>query len=558
MIKIRTILISGLLAASLAMSGCAQSAQAVKPAEQPEPELSEPQPEPITDPEIHAEPEPEPEPEPESETEIFHFVDVLQNEYTAELNPKVKKMSYDLGNLKTEGIKKVYRVKEDEFYPRYEEKDIPQCSRVGIDVSHHNGDIDWEKVREDGYDFAFLRIAYRGYGQEGSLNVDKKFADNYAGAEKAGLDVGVYIFAQATNEEEAVEEADFVLKILDGQPLQLPVVYDPESILEPGTGEPVKTARTYGVTAEQFTKNSVAFCKRIEEAGYRPGIYANMKWEAYNLDLSELSDASVWYADYEDLPQTPYDFEFWQYTNTAKVSGVNGEVDLNIQIMDTSDRLYPSLASPDIRPVMSHSGESLLSELESQSGAKYFRDFLTGKTKAKYDGGEASIGDMITECLMDYGEYNTIEDESGYPEVYCQFTGGEDPALILSIRVGALTEGSTYLYHVKYDGEGLNADSRVILNWSDQYTLYENDIMMYDHGQHASVHQVYFDAREMLPDFYDNAAIEELINRGVVKLAIDSEDGTEIQKRPENAELDMEGVQEKEGFYMLFQATKLP
>ena len=91
------------------------------------------------------------------------------------------------------------------------------------------------------------------------------------------------------------------------------------------------------MTGEQFTKNTLAFCERIEEAGYEAMVYSNMLWEAYQFDLKQLSEYPIWYADYEELPQTPYRFSFWQYTNTGRVDGVTGDVDLDIQLIKTED-----------------------------------------------------------------------------------------------------------------------------------------------------------------------------------------------------------------------------
>ena len=198
----------------------------------------------------------------------------------------------------------------------------------GIDVSKHNGVIDWNKVRASGIDFAFIRIAYRGYGSAGSLREDEMARENLLGAKAAGLKVGVYIFSQAVNESEAVEEADFVLGLLrqysaSGLPLDLPVIFDPETIRN-------DVARTDNVTGEQFTENALAFCSRIKEAGYEAGIYSNMIWEDYYFDLSELTEYPVWYADYGSLPQTPYQFTWWQYTEKGHVDGVENAVDRNV------------------------------------------------------------------------------------------------------------------------------------------------------------------------------------------------------------------------------------
>lgn len=251
---------------------------------------------------------------PQKEADILKFVDVFGNSYEVEINPNIAKKKYQDTNFGRKGDKLFY--KDDNF-----------SSRLGVDVSYHQGSIDWEKVKADGYDFAMIRIGYRGYGTEGTLNLDTSFHDNIKNAQNAGLDVGVYFFAQAINEEEALEEAEFVLEYLNGYQLQLPVVYDPESILD-------DEARTDDVTGEQFTKNTEVFCKRIQEAGYDSMIYSNMLWEAYELDLEQLASYPIWYADYEPLPQTPYDFTMWQYSNSGTVDGIEGTTDLNIQFIE--------------------------------------------------------------------------------------------------------------------------------------------------------------------------------------------------------------------------------
>lgn len=243
---------------------------------------------------------------------MLKFVDVFGQEYEVEINPNVESHQYDLNTFVREGEKLSYH---DETF----------TSRLGVDVSHHQGTIDWQKVKAAGYDFVIVRLGYRGYGVAGNISLDREFENNVEGAKNAGLEVGVYFFAQAVNEAEAIEEADFVINHLKNHNITLPVVYDPESILD-------DIARTDNVTGEQFTKNTVAFCNRVKEAGYEPMVYSNMLWEAYNLNLEELADYPIWYADYEALPQTPYKFEYWQYTNEGRVDGIAGNVDINIQL----------------------------------------------------------------------------------------------------------------------------------------------------------------------------------------------------------------------------------
>ena len=247
--------------------------------------------------------------------DLLHFVDVFGQEYQTVIRSDVPKHSYRPENFVRNGSRLSYH--DEQF-----------SSRLGVDVSHHQGQIDWQKVKADGYDFAILRIGYRGYGAEGALGLDREFERNVEEAVSAGLEVGVYFFAQAVNEQEALEEAEFVLQHLQGHAVTLPVVYDPESIL----GD---EARTDNVTGEQFTKNTRVFCERIRQAGYQPMVYANMLWEAFELDLAQLSGYPLWYADYEPLPQTPYQFAYWQYTNEGRVDGIAGNVDINLQMLES-------------------------------------------------------------------------------------------------------------------------------------------------------------------------------------------------------------------------------
>ena len=251
--------------------------------------------------------------EQETETVTLDFVDVFGEHYETTIKPDVPKHDYLNDGFIRDGYKLTY---EDDNY----------TSRLGIDVSRHQGKINWEKVKAQGVEFAFLRIGYRGYGSEGKICLDQRFYENIKGAQDEGIDVGVYFFSQAISEEEALEEAKFVIDALDGYTLQLPVVYDPESILD-------DVARTDDVTGEQFTKNTIVFCDSIKENGYEPMIYSNMLWEAFEFDLSQLTEIPIWYADYEEFPQTPYHFVFWQYTNEGRISGIDGNMDLDIQII---------------------------------------------------------------------------------------------------------------------------------------------------------------------------------------------------------------------------------
>lgn len=250
----------------------------------------------------------------DNEEEILHFVDAWGEWHDAVIDPAVPRHSYNWDCLKRNHMDISYK------------GDTAFSIRKGIDVSHHQGTIDWSKVKAAGYEFAFIRIGYRGYGTTGTVRADREFAANLTNAQAAGLDAGVYFFSQAVNETEALEEAEFVIEQLSGAKLDLPVVYDPELIRD-------DAARTDNVTGEQFTKNTIAFCEAIRKAGYEPMIYSNMVWEGFLFDMKQLEDYPVWYADYEPIPQTPYQFAFWQYTEKGNVDGVEGIVDLDVQFI---------------------------------------------------------------------------------------------------------------------------------------------------------------------------------------------------------------------------------
>lgn len=254
----------------------------------------------------------EKEKQPDRENQVYTFVDVYGQKYEAALLADVPKCTYDYRYLK-----------EENGYKYYEEKEEGVSSAIGIDVSEFQGEIDWNVVKESGIEFAIIRLGYRGYGAEGRLVLDERFEQNIKGAQAAGLKTGVYFFSQAVSDKEAKEEAEFVLQTLEGRKLELPVVFDTEEI----KGD---TARTDENTREQFTDNCIIFCDRIEEAGYETMIYANMKWMAFTLYMEELTGYDIWYADYENTPQCPYDFSVWQYSESGSVPGIEGAVDLNV------------------------------------------------------------------------------------------------------------------------------------------------------------------------------------------------------------------------------------
>ena len=194
-------------------------------------------------------------------------------------------------------------------------------SKTGIDVSRHQGEIDWEKVAADGIDFAFIRAGFRG-SSEGKLVEDEYFIDNIEGALENDIEVGVYFYTQAVTTEEAKEEAQFLLDLLEPYDITYPVVLDLEEV----DGK----SRTDDMTQEDFTDAAIEFLDTVENAGYQPMIYGNLKTFFIMLDMSRIEKYDKWFAYYQTPVYFPYEFTIWQYSSTGKVDGIKGDVDLNV------------------------------------------------------------------------------------------------------------------------------------------------------------------------------------------------------------------------------------
>ena len=228
-----------------------------------------------------------------------------------DLEPTVPENSYDPAGFYEEG-----------GFKRYKSEDT--LASVGVDVSSHQQEIDWELVAANGVEFAMIRVGYHGY-TEGEIQPDEYFVPNIEGARAAGLDVGVYFFSQALDEQEAIDEANYVLEQIKDYPLSYPVIFDWEDI--------EADARTDGMDSVQLTKNAIAFCDTIEQAGYRAGVYFNQRFGYEEFDLESLQDYVFWLAEYNDTPSFSFHFQIWQYCNDGRVDGIKTDVDLNLAFL---------------------------------------------------------------------------------------------------------------------------------------------------------------------------------------------------------------------------------
>ena len=197
-------------------------------------------------------------------------------------------------------------------------------NRKGIDVSTWQGYIDWKKVKADGIEFAMLRSSF---GKENiEKQTDNKFHQNYKNAKAAGVPVGAYHYSYATTVEDAKKEADFFLSIIKGYQFEYPVAFDIEDASQMNLGK------------TRITDIIMEFCERVQAAGYYVSVYTNLDWIKNRIDMNRVKVFDIWLAQWNDKPTYTGNFGMWQYTSKGVVSGIAGNVDMDIAYLD-----YPEI-----------------------------------------------------------------------------------------------------------------------------------------------------------------------------------------------------------------------
>lgn len=196
-------------------------------------------------------------------------------------------------------------------------------TRLGVDVSFYQGEIDWEAVAADGVEFAMIRCGYRG-SESGTIVVDEQFENNIEGALAAGLDVGVYFFSQSTGAIEAAEEANFVLDLISGYDITMPVAFD---------WEPLEGSRAEDIDRSELTASAVVFCEMVKDAGYTPCVYLYRYTGYYEYMMERLADYELWVGALGSWPDFYYRHMLWQFSMTGRVDGIDADVDLDYQFI---------------------------------------------------------------------------------------------------------------------------------------------------------------------------------------------------------------------------------
>ncbi len=231
-----------------------------------------------------------------------------------EINKDIPKNKYDYSNLTYQ--KPFMNYKEDGKV----------VSKSGVDISANQGDVDFGKLKNAGCDFVMIKVGARGYSS-GNIVMDTNYQDNLKAAKKAGLDIGVYFCSQAINKAEAREEADELLDAISGYSVKYPVVFAMENVDD-------DMARIEALEMSDRTQIARAFMDRVEDAGYKPMIYGDKEWLLTMVDMEELQDYDVWFAQESDEPEYPYTFGMWQYDSDASIKGISGDATMIMSFKD--------------------------------------------------------------------------------------------------------------------------------------------------------------------------------------------------------------------------------
>lgn len=185
----------------------------------------------------------------------------------------------------------------------------------GIDVSEHQGKIDWKKVKDSGVKYAILRC---GYGMDITSQDDAEFERNAKECERLGIAYGVYLFSYANTVEKAKSEAQHTLRMIRNHKLSLGVWYD------------IEDNNTSGKVGKQMLTNIInTYCNTIKNAKYRVGVYASVSWLDSKIEKQIKDNYPIWVAQYYSKCEYTGKYDIWQYSSSGKVNGVDGNVDMN-------------------------------------------------------------------------------------------------------------------------------------------------------------------------------------------------------------------------------------
>ena len=274
----------------------------------------------------------------------------------------------------------------------------------GIDVSQWQGTVNWSKVKADGISFVFIRCSYTSL-KSFNLHTDPKFTANVTAAAAAGLKVGVYHYSGATSATEAKKEADYVLKVIKPykSKITLPVMFD----YEPGARVTANYKKTSKTTR---TKYATTFCNAAKAAGYTSGVYCSTSWFPDYFNTSSLSSYSNWDAHWATKNTYTGAYDFWQYSDAGKISGIGGSVDCNFWYTNTKiagAATDNGAFTGDATPKPEAASTALTTPYVTTSSVNYRMAPGTSGTK---------VGTLAKGTVIDlvYGYHKTVNGEKWY------------------------------------------------------------------------------------------------------------------------------------------------
>ncbi len=276
----------------------------------------------------------------------------------------------------------------------------------GIDVSSWQGYIDWEKVKGDGIQFAILRVS-------AGTNLDRYFVNNILGATKNNIPCGVYVYSYAATPAMAEQEAEFVLHAISPYSITYPVFFDIEDKVQ------------HNLTKGKRTDIVEAFCQKVQGAGYTPGVYSSLSWFKSYLDLTRLTNYEKWVAQW-GVQQCSFagDFGLWQNSDSGKVAGIQGNVDMDVCYKDYANNTNPKPVPPPAQPPAStptptpgsQAGRKLILKnvpLFASAKAKTSASTVTG-TYWVYDDGVTNGRIRITNSANSVGKTPAAQNVTGF------------------------------------------------------------------------------------------------------------------------------------------------
>jgi len=278
----------------------------------------------------------------------------IRQEEKPDMNVYIPKRERKLGMVAINSYNLDNFVMEDGYMAYYDDKGN-KISHLGVDISYHQEEINWEELKASGCEFVIIRCGFRGYS-EGGLKIDEKFEEYAKAANEYDIPMGVYFFTQAIDVSEAKEEAEFVLDLIKDYKVSYPVIFDTEYM----SNKNART-RTNEISRELRTQMCKTFCETVLAAGYYPMIYASENWIRRDLVYEDLQEYDFWAPQYLDNNDFLYDFTIWQYTESGRMAGIKGEVDLDISMIDYTEFI------PAMREAILNGGEIIKEENDEAS-----------------------------------------------------------------------------------------------------------------------------------------------------------------------------------------------